>query len=327
MKTKQKKKKIFLRITLLCFLAFLFLSRIIFTNEINTIDKIIYNGISFYKNAILTFCMKGITYLSSSFVILPLTFFLLVLLKNKKQKIGILCNVSGIVFLNQILKRILKRNRPNVCPLISVSGYSFPSGHAMVSVAFYGFLTLLVYKQLTSKKTKRKLLIGATLLILLIGYSRIYLGVHYASDVIAGYLCAIGYLFLFSKAYQAFSFKTNVIKLINSFKYAFTGIASAFKTERNMKIHISIMCLVILFGVVLKLSWIEWMICIVCFALVIGSEMTNTAIETIVDIAMPEKNEKAKLAKDIAAGSVLVCAIATFLIGVFLFLPKLLALF
>lgn len=327
MKTKQNKKKIFLRITLLCFLAFLFLSRIIFTSEINTVDKIIYDGISFYKNDVLTFCMKGITYLSSSFVILPLTFVLLFLLKNKKQKIGIICNIGGIVFLNQILKRILKRNRPNIYPLLIVSGYSFPSGHAMVSLAFYGFLTMLIYQQCTSKKRKRIAELATILLILLIGFSRIYLGVHYASDVIAGYLCAICYLFLFNKAYHAFILKKNIIKLIGSFKYAFRGIYSAFKRERNMKIHVSIMCLVILFGVVLKISYLEWIICIFCFALVIGSEMINTSLETVVDMAMPERNEKAKLAKDIAAGSVLVCAIASFLIGMLLFLPKLLLLF
>lgn len=323
--TLQKRKKLFLKIALFCFLAFLFLSKIIFTNEINTIDKNIYEGIIALKNDCLTLCMKIITSLSSSFVILPLTFLLLFFFKEKKQKAGIICNVGGIVFLNQILKRILKRNRPNICPLLAASGYSFPSGHAMVSVAFYGFLTLLLSKKVSSKKVKHFLVIGTISLIILIGFSRIYLGVHYASDVLAGYLCAICYLYLFNKAYQTFSLKKNCIKLIYSFKYAFTGILSAFKTERNMKIHVSIMCLVILFGVVLKISTLEWMICIFCFALVIGSEMMNTAIEKIVDIAMPEKNEKAKLAKDIAAGSVLVCAIASLLIGLLLFLPKLFA--
>lgn len=103
--------------------------------------------------------------------------------------------------------------------------------------------------------------------------------------------------------------KEETKKLINSFKFAFEGIESSIKTERNMKIHIIIMFLVILMSVILKISIIEWIICIIMFALVIGGEMLNTAIETVVDIAMPYKNEKAKIAKDISAGAVLILAL------------------
>ena len=111
-------------------------------------------------------------------------------------------------------------------------------------------------------------------------------------------------------------------KLINSFKYAFTGMWSAYKSERNMKIHISVAILVILFGVFLQISTYEWLVCIVCFAMVIGAEMFNTAIETVVDIAMPKKDERAKKAKDVAAGGVLVFAIGSAIIGSIIFIPK-----
>ena len=111
-------------------------------------------------------------------------------------------------------------------------------------------------------------------------------------------------------------------KLINSFKYAFTGMWSAYKSERNMKIHIAVAILVILFGVFLQISTYEWIACIVCFAMVIGSEMLNTAIETFVDIAMPKKDERAKKAKDVAAGGVLVFAIGSAIIGSIIFIPK-----
>ncbi len=115
-------------------------------------------------------------------------------------------------------------------------------------------------------------------------------------------------------------------KLINSFKYAFQGIGSALKTERNLKIHISIMSLVIICGFIFRLTTVEWLICIGLFGLVIGGELFNTAIEIVVDLAMPEINEKAKLAKDISAGAVLVFAIASAVIGLFIFVPKLIAL-
>lgn len=111
-------------------------------------------------------------------------------------------------------------------------------------------------------------------------------------------------------------------KLINSFKYAFSGILSAYKSERNMKIHISIAILVIFFGIFLQISTYEWIACILCFAMVIGAEMFNTAIETVVDIAMPKKDERAKKAKDVAAGGVLIFAIGSAIIGSIIFIPK-----
>ncbi len=111
-------------------------------------------------------------------------------------------------------------------------------------------------------------------------------------------------------------------KLINSFKCAIQGIIQAMKTERNVKIHITIMILVIISGIVFKIAKQEWITCIILFGLVISLELVNSAIETTVDIAMPEINEKAKNAKDIAAGAVLVSAISSAIIGLTIFIPK-----
>lgn len=111
-------------------------------------------------------------------------------------------------------------------------------------------------------------------------------------------------------------------KRINSFKYAANGLCSSFKTERNMKIHVIVMILVIILGILFKINRQEWITCIICFSLVIGGELFNTAIETVVDIIMPEKNAKAKLAKDISAGAVLVLAIGAAIVGLLIFIPK-----
>lgn len=116
--------------------------------------------------------------------------------------------------------------------------------------------------------------------------------------------------------------KVKTKKLINSFKYAIEGIISSFKTERNMKLHVLAMTLVILLGFIIRLSKLEWIICIILFAIVIAGELFNTAIETTVDIAMPQRNEKAKLAKDISAGAVLIVAIGSLIIGGIIFIPK-----
>jgi diacylglycerol kinase (ATP) len=114
-------------------------------------------------------------------------------------------------------------------------------------------------------------------------------------------------------------------KIINSFKYALQGFVQAFKSEKNMKIHMLIALLVILAGIILKISVIEWIICIVLIGIVMSAELFNTAIETTVDLAMPEKNEKAKIAKDVSASAVLILAISSAIIGLIIFIPKITA--
>lgn len=118
--------------------------------------------------------------------------------------------------------------------------------------------------------------------------------------------------------------KTKTKKLINSFKYAIEGIISSFRTEQNMKIHVFIMIVVIILGIILKLSALEWIILTIVIALVISAELFNTTIETVVDMITKEKNEKAKLAKDVAAGAVLVLAIGSVVVGLIIFIPKIL---
>ena len=116
--------------------------------------------------------------------------------------------------------------------------------------------------------------------------------------------------------------KVKTKKLINSFKYAIQGLILSFKKERNMKIHFFIMLVVIILGFILKISKVEWIICIILFGIVISGEMFNTAIETTVDIAMPYKNENAKIAKDVSAGAVLILAFVSAVIGCIIFIPK-----
>ena len=112
--------------------------------------------------------------------------------------------------------------------------------------------------------------------------------------------------------------------IVKSFKYAIEGICTGIKEERNMKIHITIMILVIIFGIMLKISKIEWIICIILFGFVISLELVNTAIESTVDLITIEKHPQAKIAKDVAAGSVLIAAITSIIIGLIIFIPKIL---
>ena len=97
------------------------------------------------------------------------------------------------------MKFFFQRPRPEEYRLISESGYSFPSGHAMVSMAFYGLLIYIVYRYVKNVYLKYGLMVILFMLILFIGISRIYLGVHYTSDVLGGFLLSICYLIVFTK--------------------------------------------------------------------------------------------------------------------------------
>lgn len=111
-------------------------------------------------------------------------------------------------------------------------------------------------------------------------------------------------------------------RLINSFKYAYQGIVQAYKGEQNLKIHTFIAILVIVFGFFLRISYFEWLICLVLIGLVIMAEFINTAIEYAVDLSSPHINPIAKAAKDTASAGVLMVAIISAIIGLVIFIPK-----
>ena len=110
--------------------------------------------------------------------------------------------------------------------------------------------------------------------------------------------------------------------MINTFKYALRGIAKAFATQRNMQIHGVAFLLALLLGFYFHLNNLEWVAIILCSGIVFSAEIINTAIEEIVNFISPEKNPKAGLIKDLAAGAVLITAIAAMVIAGIIFVPK-----
>ncbi len=112
-------------------------------------------------------------------------------------------------------------------------------------------------------------------------------------------------------------------KLYKSFGYAFAGIGNTILHERNMQIHCMVTVLVVIFGFILHISLIEWLFCVLLFALVMSLELVNTALEAVVDLVTQEKKPLAKKAKDAAAGAVLMSAIMAAIIGGIIFFPKL----
>ena len=182
----------------ICLVGFLALTEDVFNKEIMQGDIIGYKMIStFLISDFVTPIAKFITNFGGAVFLSIATIALLLLIKNKKIGLSIFSNIVIITILNQLLKRILRRPRPTELRIVEETGYSFPSGHSITSMVFYGYLVYLTYKYINNKKIKIPLIIFLILLIPTIGLSRIYLGVHYASDVLCGFLLGTIYLILF----------------------------------------------------------------------------------------------------------------------------------
>lgn len=208
---KVKKNKIILSIILPLLLIIINIAVKISLKKELKIDALAYNIlVEKLRNPTLTAFMKIITKFSNTITIILLTLILTILfqkiVKNKKIATLIPTNLVIITLINQLLKIIFQRERPIGYRLIKMGGYSFPSGHAMVSMAFYGLLIYIIDKVVHNKKLKILLISLNVVLIILIGISRVYLGVHYLSDVITGYSVSIIYLLLLTKKLNKYKF-------------------------------------------------------------------------------------------------------------------------
>ncbi len=189
-----KKKYI---VSTICLIIFLFITVLIILGKEIRIDAFSQRVVSNYTdNNIINNIMRLITNLGSSIWLILITILSFIIINNKKISIAIASNLILVTLLNNIIKIILHRDRPEYM-LIEERGYSYPSGHAMVSMAFYGFLIFLIYRYIKNKKLKISLITIISLIILLIGISRIYFGVHYTSDVIGGFSFSICYLIIY----------------------------------------------------------------------------------------------------------------------------------
>lgn len=150
------------------------------------LDESGYRFIESFQSLEMTSIMIAITFFGSTLAVVVICLICIII----KWKMGILVslNVAFMAIVNQIIKFQVARARPSVLRLVVEESYSFPSAHAMVSLTLFGMIAYLLWNK---SKGVSLLLIG---LVFLIGISRIYLGVHYVSDVIGGYLFALAYL-------------------------------------------------------------------------------------------------------------------------------------
>ena len=194
-------KKFSIFVVVLCLILFSIICYGVLSYDSLVIDTKVYSFIiNNIMNDGLTPILKAITELGGvAFTVLA---GVLIFMFCKKNRWFITIDLVGVTLVNQVIKHIIRRPRPNVLRLVEESGYSFPSGHSMVSMAFYGIIIYLVYKNVTNKYLKWILIILLSLLILSIGFSRIYVGVHYFTDVAGGFLLGLAYLIIYINIYN-----------------------------------------------------------------------------------------------------------------------------
>ena len=313
------KKKLIILLSLFVILTICVLLDITWVIDYNVYNLLSTNGIDF-----LTTCANVVTFLASSQAIIIITLVLIFLLNTNHQRLFVIINTiisAGTIILS---KNIFLRERPLIGSEL-LSSYSFPSGHSLIATTYYGFLIYLLRRSKCKEEYK---VIGTTFLttlIVLICLSRLILNVHYVTDVVGGVIFGLIILlvliYFFEKTFKP---KEKEKPLLKTLSYGFNGILYTLKHERNMVIHFLVMILVIIAGIVFKITFVEWGVCFVLFALVLSLELMNTALENVVDLVTEEKKAKAKVAKDAAAGAVLVAAIFAVIIGISIFLPRLL---
>lgn len=190
-------------ILLICIIIFLAIIEDLFEKETIKIDLIIYKLIvQNMRNNTLTSIFKVITNLGGAYFLILISILSLIFIKDKKISVSICLNLAISTVLNVLLKNIVERPRPIGYRLIDETGYSFPSGHSMISAAFYGLIIYFIWKNVKNKKIRNVSCIMLGILVAFIGISRIYLGVHYATDVLGGFSISIAYLIIFTTTYK-----------------------------------------------------------------------------------------------------------------------------
>jgi membrane-associated phospholipid phosphatase len=163
----------------------------IFYHEADFLDHVIIWLARYYANPALDKIMVVITYIGSGYayvVFAPIILAVLLGWRHWREGISLILCLAGAVVLNFLLKHLFERARPDAFRVVNESGYSFPSGHAMVSLCFYSMIAYIWGRKMPTA-IRRLMLYGLTaVMIIVIGFSRVYLGVHYPSDVLGGYI-------------------------------------------------------------------------------------------------------------------------------------------
>lgn len=189
-----------------CFILFLLLAVVVRQFGFNDIDPSIMLFVYEFRTPSLTEFMKGATFFGSTGLIIVALLASLTLFAKRhlRPAAWFLILVGSGAAANAILKKLVARPRPTLAPLIRETDFSFPSGHAMDSLIVYGAIAFLLMQLMPKSQYRLLAATMAVLIIAVIGFSRIYLGVHFPSDVLAGYLFGAGWLLVGAYFYTDF---------------------------------------------------------------------------------------------------------------------------
>lgn len=198
----KRKNIITYSIIIVCLIMFWMIFNSVLKNGTWIFDEPINSFIHTFVNPILTFICKVLAKIGgrggTAILTIALAVISAVKFKNKKMAIIIVLNIFLIGLFNHLIKEYVQRPRPDY-RMMDVAGYSFPSGHSMISMAEWGLLIYFAYKYIKNNKIKWCSIVLMSLIILAMGASRIYLGVHYPSDVLAGFLLGFVYIIFYTK--------------------------------------------------------------------------------------------------------------------------------
>lgn len=191
----------------ICFAIFIYTLINVLNGNVAKFDISIYSSIISLKSNVATKIFRAITELGSATILIIIAVISYISIKNKKIGCVIVLNLAISALLNVAIKEMVQRPRPPIeFRMVEETSFSFPSGHSMTSAAFYGLIIYFIFKNIENKNIRNAACVCLCILIFLIGISRIYLGVHYASDVLAGFTIAIVYLILY------INFALNILK-------------------------------------------------------------------------------------------------------------------
>lgn len=163
----------------------------IMTDKIPYADQWTRGYVDYLDGTLLFYLLRGVTDFGSRNFLIPFVLIgsviLLVVFKRIIPALMFSLGTYGTHLLNELIKAIVRRDRPSIWVAANAEGFSFPSGHSMVTVVCYGLFIYYLNKKIKSGRLKKLLIIATTLLILLIGFSRYVINVHYLTDILTGF--------------------------------------------------------------------------------------------------------------------------------------------
>lgn len=189
-------------------LAFILISLIVTLDGAAGFDRALIGFVQSMESEPLTALAKGLSLVGSSKLAIGISLMTMIILffalKHRLELVLFLWVGLGSHLLNTLLKQWFQRERPSIHRLVEQAGYSFPSGHSMGAFSLYGVLAYLLWRHMPSRSERVLLILFAVLMTGGIGWSRIYLGVHYPSDVIGGYAASGAWLMLSAACFEAY---------------------------------------------------------------------------------------------------------------------------